>query len=81
MPIETTWKIIVLGTGNKNSDLIISQFAYLIYKAWVLEINDKKVPDYKRYLCQELNDKAKLYTEIGHFRLANDIIEIVKSVM
>ena len=72
-----SWQSIVLGTGNKHNDLVISQLAFIIYKAWILEINDKKVTNYKLFVYRELGDKRNLYKVLGY----NIIADIFESVI
>jgi len=61
LKICITWKNIVLGCGNKMYDLIVSQLTYLLYKAWILELNDRKVNHFEHFLYYELNEKILIY--------------------
>ena len=59
--VKVCWKDLIIGIGDKHHDVVITQLAYLLSKAWILEINEKKVKDFKRYITNELNDKILQY--------------------
>ena len=71
--VEVSWKDIVTGIGEKHYDMLISQIAFLLYKAWILEINDRKVKDFKRFLYNELYDKMLQYQLLGCLKIYEKI--------
>ena len=72
-----TWKNIVLGYGHKLFDFIVSQLTYLLYKAWILELNDKKVNNFKQYLYYELNEKVLIY-KVYHYK---EVCESIQGII
>ena len=75
--IILSWKDIVIGIGENVCDYLISQLAFLLYKAWILEINDKKVKNLKSFLYHELNNKKQIYNLIGQ----PDISMYIENIM
>lgn len=55
--IDIKWKDIVIGQRVKTYDVIISYISFLLYKSWILEINDKGVKDFNKYMYHELHNK------------------------
>lgn len=68
-----SWKDIVLGLGVKHLDVIVTQIAFLLYKAWILEINNKKIKSFNQYLYSELKSKKLQYAVIGDTDISNVI--------
>jgi len=72
-----SWKDIVLGIGVKHLDVIVTQIAFLLYKAWILEINNKKIKNFKQYLYSELKSKKLQYAVIGDTDISNSIENVL----
>jgi len=66
-----TWKDIVIGTGVKHLDTVITQLAYNLYKAWINEINNKKanIIHWIKYDLREKCEIYKLLSRLGRYQL------------
>ena len=59
--VPISWFNLVMGTGNKQYDNFVSILAFIIYKAWILEINNKMKSGFKYYFWYELNHYMNVY--------------------
>jgi len=73
--VKTSWKDLVTGIGIKHLDTVITQIAYLLYKAWIMEINDKRV-NYRTFFIHELKEKAEIYTLLGQYDISQILTQI-----
>lgn len=71
--LDVCWKDIVIGIGIEHYDLLITQMSYLLYKAWILEINGKKVKNFKIFLYNELHDKMLQYQILNCLEIYSDM--------
>ena len=79
--ISIQWSDIIIGTGVKHYDYIISLLSFTLYKYWIQALNNKSGGKFHIYLKYELNEIAVVNSLLGNVLIAGILEKIVSHLL